>query len=114
MTMGFIEDYSFGTITIDGKDYTDDVILLGTRVLSGWWRVSGHRVVRDDLKEVIEYGPDIFVIGTGNSGRMRVPSELVESVDFEVESYPTKKACQRYNELLETDSKVACGLHLTC
>ncbi len=112
--MSLIEQYSFGKITIDGKDYTDDVILLGKRVLSRWWRVSGHGVSRDDLKDVIEYGPDIFVIGTGNSGRMQVPSELVESLVFEVESYPTKKACRRYNELLETDSKVACGLHLTC
>ncbi|MEF8832246.1 MAG: Mth938-like domain-containing protein [Candidatus Thermoplasmatota archaeon] len=114
MVSNFIEDYSFGKIVIDGERYTDDVILLGEKIIDGWWRKKGHRVVKGDLKKVLEYSPDILIIGTGNSGRMRVPSELPNKLKFEVESYSTQKACDRYNKLVEGDKKIAGGFHLTC
>ncbi len=114
MSSKFIEDYSFGKINIAGKNYNDDVILLGEKVLDGWWRESGHRLSRSDLKKIIEYDPDILIIGTGNSSRMKVPSDLPRKLEFEVESYPTRKACDRYNELIESDKRIAGGFHLTC
>jgi len=114
MNSNFIEDYSFGKIVIDGESYNDDVILLGEKVIDGWWRKRGHRVIKEDLKEVLDYDPDILIIGTGNSGRMKVPSDLQKKLNFEVESYPTKKACERYNKLIRSDKKIAGGFHLTC
>lgn len=114
MVSNFIEDYSFGKIVIDGERYSDDVILLGKKVIDGWWRKRGHRVVKEDLKKILEYSPEILVIGTGNSGRMSVPSKLTEKLEFKVESYPTQQACERYNELVKSDKKIAGGFHLTC
>lgn len=110
----FIEDYSFGRIVIDGKTYKDDVILLEENVISPWWREKGHRVLEEDLDKVLEHDPEILIIGTGSSGRMKVPSELPKSLDFEVEWHPTKRACERYNELFQKDKKIAGGFHLTC
>ncbi|MBS3790545.1 MAG: hypothetical protein KGY66_06485 [Candidatus Thermoplasmatota archaeon] len=114
MVSNFIEDYSFGKIVIKGELYSDDVILLGKKVIDGWWRKRGHRVAKGDLTKIIEYDPDVLIIGTGNSGRMKVPSELPKKLEFEVESYPTGKACDRYNKLLQSDKKIAGGFHLTC
>ncbi len=114
MSSNFIEDYSFGNIVIEGESYTDDVILLGDEVKPGWWRKSGHRVVKGDLGEVLTYDPDILVIGTGSSGRMSVPSALSKKLDFKVESYPTKKACERYNGLIKGHKRIAGAFHLTC
>jgi len=112
--MSLIEDYSFGKIVIDGEHYNNDVILLGEKVIDGWWRETGHRVIKDDLKKVLDYDPDILILGTGNSGRMKVPSELLKKLEFRVESYPTMKACDRYNKLIKSDKKIAGGFHLTC
>lgn len=114
MSSKFIEDYSFGEIIIDGKRYTDDVILLGREVRSGWWRNRGHRVVEGDLESVKKYDPELLIIGTGSSGRVTVPSSLENDLDFEMVSYPTKRACKRYNKELEDDKKIAGGFHLTC
>lgn len=114
MNSDFIEDYSFGKIVIDGERYNDDVILLEEKVIDGWWRKRGHRVVIDDLKKVVNFEPEVLIIGTGNSGRMRVPSDLPKKLDFKVESYPTSRASKRYNELLSTGKKIAGGFHLTC
>lgn len=114
MSSRFIEDYSFGKIVIDGKKYTDDVILLGAKVKPGWWRKSGHRVTKRDLKDVITYDPDLLIIGTGSSGRMSVPSGLSSKLNFDLQSHITKKACKKYNQLLSGDRKVAGAFHLTC
>ncbi len=114
MNSNFIEDYSFGEIVIDGERYTDDVILLGKKVIAGWWRKRGHRIQKEDLKKILDYDPDILIIGTGSSSRMKVPPELPKKLEFEVESYPTKKACDRYNKLIRNHKKIAGGFHLTC
>jgi len=114
MSTDLIEYYSFGKIVIDEETYTDDVILLGEKVIPSWWRKRGHRVTKKDLERVLAYDPDLLIIGTGNSGRMKVPSDLSKKLGFEVESYPTKRACKRYNDLLKKDKRIAGGFHLTC
>ncbi len=114
MSSDWIEDYDFGKIVIDGEQYSDDVILLGREVKPGWWRKRGHSVNKNDLERVIEYDPDILIIGTGHSGRMSVPRGLSSKLNFEVKSYPTKKASKVYNNILEEDKKIAGAFHLTC
>jgi len=114
MCSNFIEAYSFGNIKIDGGSYSDDVILLGREVKSGWWRNRGHTVQKPDLLDVIEFEPDLLIIGTGNSGRMSVSRDLVKELDFKVESYRTDKACKVYNNKLNQNIKLAGAFHLTC
>lgn len=114
MSSQWIEGYDFGKIVIDGKQYSDDVILLGKEVKPGWWRKRGHSVNKNDLEKVIEYDPDILIIGKGHSGRMSVPRGLSSKLNFEVESYPTRKASKVYNEMLKEDKKIAGAFHLTC
>ena len=114
MSSNFIGSYSFGRIVIDGKPYSDDVILLDREVRSGWWRDRGHVVRKSDLFDVIEFEPDLLIIGTGNSGNMRVPRDLPDELDFRVDSYITEKECKVYNKKLGKDIKLAGAFHLTC
>ena len=114
MCSNFIEAYSFGSIKIDGRSYSDDVILLGREVKSGWWRNRGHTVQKPDLFDVIEYQPDLLIIGKGSSGRMSISRGLIRKLDFKVESYNTDKACKVYNKKLDQDIKLAGAFHLTC
>jgi hypothetical protein len=112
-----IESFSFGTITIEGQKYSRDVLLLPPRVIAGWWRKEGHRLDTADLAEAIAYHPDTLVVGTGASGMMRVPESTVrdiESTGAKVEVFPTDKACERFNGLMEIGEKVAAAFHLTC
>jgi len=109
-----IEDYSFGRIVIDGEEFDEDVILLGEKIIEGWWRERGHSVNKKDIETILDFDPDILILGTGSSGNMKVPRSLSKRLDFEVESYPTKNAIKRYNELLKENKKVAGGFHLTC
>lgn len=111
-----IEHYSFGTITIDGKSYTSDVIIYPEKVDSSWWRKQGHALHIADLKEVIPAGPEILVIGTGYSGAMVVPEETLsylKSKSIDVHIARTDKAVELFNRF-QKDRKTIAALHLTC
>lgn len=112
-----IESFSFGSITIDGENYGNDVVLLPPRVISSWWRKEGHKLSLDDLAEALDYQPDALVVGTGVSNMMKVPESAIrdmESIGIRVEVLSSAEACQRFNQLVESGEKVAGAFHLTC
>jgi hypothetical protein len=110
-----IEGYRFGRVLVDGEEQTRDVIVLPERVLTGWWRADGHRLVLADLADVIEDLPERLLVGTGAYGQMRPDSEALEELrqrGVEVEALPTDEAVRRYGEL--DPRRTAAALHLTC
>ena len=111
-----IDSYQFGKIVIDGQVHTKDVILLPDRVLSGWWRKEGHALHVSDLEEVLAVKPSLLIVGQGAYSRMRVSSEVEETLKrmgIALISLPTGEACQEYNQQ-STDTSIAAALHLTC
>lgn len=115
--MPYIDSYSFGRITIDGRSYTSDVLITHRGVDSTWWRVEGHRLQPEDLETVVATRPAILVIGTGNTGLMKVPQatrDWLAAQGIQVFVETTASACQRYNELAKSGADVAAALHLTC
>jgi hypothetical protein len=108
-----IDSYSFGSIVVDGKSYASDVIIFRDRVLS-WWRKDGHSLHIDDLEEVIKEKPKFLIIGTGSSGLVNVPEELVKELSSEIQVFvePTGRAVERFNGMQGED--VVAALHLTC
>ena len=110
-----IEDYSFGRVMVDGDEHTRDVIVLPNRVVGRWWRKDGHRLVLDDLEEVLEDLPERLIVGTGATQQMRPEEETVTALEgrgIAVEALPTDDAVRRYGELDPT--RTAAALHLTC
>lgn len=74
-----IESYLFGKMTVDGVVFDSDLIIFPERVKSRWWRAQGHYLQVGDLDEVLDYRPEVLVIGTGCSGRMDVADEVKKS-----------------------------------
>lgn len=111
-----INEYDFGKIVINDKQYTSDVILLEDRVYPSWWRKEGHKLCLEDLKTIKDSKIEVLVIGTGYSGCMQVLPEVKKFFDakkVEVIVSHTQDAVKRYNELVGT-KKVAGAFHLTC
>jgi uncharacterized protein YprB with RNaseH-like and TPR domain len=116
LPMPHIESYSFGSITVDNKTYDKDLIILPGGVRPGWWRKKGHSLHSDDLQQVIEAGPSVLVIGTGNLGRMQVSQETIDYLaahNIRAQVERTAVACERYNALARVE-QAAAALHLTC
>lgn len=112
-----IETYHFGEILIDGKHYRRDVIIYPDRVQSNWWRIEGHSLHIEDLREVLVAQPDVLVIGQGSNARMEVPKATrrqVAEAGVRLIAEPTERACATYNRLSGGEQRVVAALHLTC
>jgi hypothetical protein len=110
-----VESYRFGHIVVDGREETNDVIVLPGRVVRNWRRRDGHSLVLDDLEDVLDELPGRLVIGTGANGRLHpdpVTLELLRQRGIEVEALPTEEAVRRLREL--DPAATAAALHLTC
>lgn len=113
--MAHLEDYSFGRLTVDGREHTRDLIVLPERVVGDWWRRDGHSLVLEDLADVLEELPPRLVVGVGAYERLHPDAATIAELErrgVAVECLPTDAAVRRYGEL---DERVtAAALHLTC
>ena len=113
-----IDKYSFGSIRIDGRDYTQDVILLGGEVKGPWWReAGGHVYALQDFGDVVEAAPEVVVLGTGYFGRVKVLDETLEALaeaGSEIVVEKTGGAVECFNRFADDRRNVAAALHLTC
>jgi len=110
-----IEKYSFRKISISGRHFTSDVIIFPEKVASPWWRGEGHFLQLKDMGDILEYRPEVLVIGTGYYGQMKVAEEVEEKLkELNIEYYivDTRKATEIYNDI-EKQRKVG-AFHLTC
>jgi hypothetical protein len=111
-----IEAYRFGRIVVNGETYTNDLIILPDRILSGWWRKEGHSLYPEDLDEVFRASPEVLIVGRGANGRMQVPADTEQAIrdrGIELIAEQTDRACETYNDM-QGRRQVAAALHLTC
>ncbi|MCD6363351.1 MAG: Mth938-like domain-containing protein [Synergistetes bacterium] len=112
-----IDSYSFGEIIIDGVKYKSDVVVSPVGVFPNWWRLEGHKLQLEDLKDYLsKVVIDVLIAGTGASGLMKVSDEVrreMRARGIELIALPTDDACKLYNELRE-HKRVMGVFHLTC
>jgi hypothetical protein len=110
-----LEDYSFGRVTVDGREHTRDLIVLPDRVVGDWWRREGHSLAMEHLEAVLDDLPGRLVVGIGAHSQLRPDAAVIavfERRGVQVECLPTDAAVRRYGELDERGT--AAALHLTC
>jgi len=119
-----IEDYQFGSITIDGKTYDHDVEVRWTSEILKWWREESHVIDVEDVKRAVEQNPETIVIGTGESGIARVTEEakkFIQGKGIKLVIDKTEEATKTFNVINEESvleegkqNKVIGLFHLTC
>ena len=107
-----INSYSFGKITIDDNKFKKDLIIYPDHITSNWRRKIGHLLVEDDIAEIIDYRPEVLIIGTGSRGLMKV-DDNIKNLGIELIIKKTAEAVTEYNRVYK-DKKVVATLHLTC
>jgi hypothetical protein len=111
-----IQDFQFGSMIVDGRVYTQDLILLPDRIQSNWWRKEGHLLQAADLQPVFDAGPALLIVGTGVHGIMKIADETSQKLQasgIELRAAPTPDAWKLYNSLC-TETRLAGAFHLTC
>ncbi len=112
-----IDSFHFGQIVINNKEYTNDCIILGDKVLPDWWRKDGHKLHAGDIQSVIEAKPSVLIVGCGTSRKMKIADDvhkLLRKNNIELIANDTPLAAEKFNELINKDQKIAAALHLTC
>lgn len=116
-----IDSTQFGEITIDGKTYDHDVVILSDgkvkkrkKKLSKKVYGTSHTVSLDEIKSFFEKGVPILIVGCGQQGILKLSEEAeayLEKHQVEVQAVPTPLAVRLFNKT--PDPKM--GLfHITC
>ena len=112
-----IDRYRFGSIVVDGREYESDVLIYPDgHVDDAWWRVEGHKLILQDLQQLIASKPDAIVVVTGESGMLAPDPGLRDQLakhGIALYAESSEEAMVLYNEL-SRDRKVAGCFHLTC
>ncbi|UCH12161.1 MAG: hypothetical protein JSW18_04915 [Candidatus Omnitrophota bacterium] len=112
-----IDSYAFGSMTVDGKIYEEDLIVFPDKVKPNWWRKQGHSLAIEDLDEVINYKPEVLIVGKGASSCMQIPSStknLLKQKHIEIIDEDTKLASRLFNEQIKKGKRAVGAFHLTC
>ncbi len=112
-----IDGCSFGSIVIDGKKYSSDLIIYNDgRVVDSWWRKKGHILSAADIVELVESKPEVIVAGTGINGLMHPEDGLSDFLSQKGIKFlygPNQKAIKMFNENVLRSKAGGC-FHLTC
>lgn len=111
-----IENYAFGSIMVNGKEYTYDIKIVDGKI-HPWKYKEHHTVLIEDLTELIKAKPELIIVGTGAYGIVKVPPDVKRSLEakhIELICLPTEEACDEYNKAIESKRRVAAILHSTC
>jgi hypothetical protein len=117
MKMTKIDSCSFGTLVINGKIYTDDLIILPDgEIVKPWWRKRGHQLSMDDLRNLIDSSPEVIVVGTGMSDGVKPDKNLERKLSKRAITFiaaPNNEAIGIFNEMA-LKGRIGAGFHLTC
>jgi hypothetical protein len=112
-----INECSFGKIIINGKSYKTDVLIFPDgNVVDSWWRKNGHALSLEDIRPLINSGPEIIIAGCGINGMMKPEPGLereLRKLGISFMSMKNQEALEEYNKMISSN-KIAAGFHLTC
>ncbi|XP_070552656.1 mth938 domain-containing protein-like [Ptychodera flava] len=122
MTSPQVTKISWGTMKIEGGAvYKDCKVWPGGSRTWDWGETGTHHkpgVQPSDVKEILEKGIQIIVIGNGMDKALGVPRETLDYIkgqSVEALVLETEKAVEKYNALVNAGEKKVGGIfHSTC
>lgn len=116
-----VNSLSFGSIVIDNKKFSRDVLIFDDGTVEqrwgGLWMFGSHSIKRNEVERLLRDEPEIVIIGTGTNGKARLDSEAggwLKTKNLEVLILPSYEAVTKLNEIVDQGKKVACLIHITC
>ena len=78
--MAKVNDFRFGSIVIDNKKYSRDVLIFPDGRVEprqgGLWMFGSHTIRRKEIERLLEGEPEVVIIGTGTSNKARLSAEV--------------------------------------
>jgi len=115
-----IEEYSFGTIRINGNVYSKDLWLINGKIDKRDKSIAkdkfgaSHKICVKELKKIVTKKTKRVIIGSGASGLVTLTekaSKFLDDKDIKLEIYKTSDLILKKIKICEDDSAI---IHLTC
>ena len=115
-----IEEYSFGTIRINGNVYSKDLWLINGKIDKRDKSIAkdkfgtSHKICVKELKKIVTKKTKKVIIGSGASGLVTLTEKALKFLDdrdIKLEIYRTSDPFLKKIEICEDDSGI---IHLTC
>lgn len=104
-----IDEFTIGSFTIAGRKYLGDLKLIDGKVR--YWQDRHKQILRlKDIGQLLDAQPDTILIGTGCSGLLQIPDEVLRVIrmaHIHLIVQKTPDACKTYNKLLAEKHRVA-------
>lgn len=107
-----IRSYQPGRIQINEQVFTHSVIVMTDKPIVHWEPTSAETITSNAFSSIIEYKPDILLIGTGATHLFldqAVYGELI-NLGIGVEMMETRAACRTFNALSAENRNVVAAL----
>jgi len=124
MAIGMIQQYQFGSIIINGKEYHNDVEIRWDGQVLDWWRKQSHIIDLEDIERALGQKPELIIIGTGAYGAAKITEmakQEIEKQGVELIIDKTEEAVKTFNIIKEhskeeqgKEKKIIGLFHLTC
>ncbi|OQX32630.1 MAG: hypothetical protein B0D96_01420 [Candidatus Sedimenticola endophacoides] len=107
-----ISAYHAGEVRIDGRPYTQNLILLPEQILAPWGAREFDALEPDDFAPLLELRPDLVLLGTGARHRFPDPRLYAPLIGHGIalEAMTTAAACRTYNILMGEGRRIAAAL----
>jgi hypothetical protein len=116
-----INDTKFGSITVDGKEYSHDIIIrLSGEVEKRKKKLSkekygtSHKISLEEAKHIFEEGACQLIIGSGQTGCVELSDDAAQffsDEDCKAQLLPTQKAILDWND---AEGQTIGMFHVTC
>ena len=107
-----INAYEPGIIQVNGDPYSSSLLIMPDKLISDWEVSNIDDLEQRHLSALIQYQPDILILGTGEHQIFPHPSLFTSLMDMGIgyEVMNTAAACRTYNVLLSEDRQVLAAL----
>jgi uncharacterized protein len=106
--------YGEGYVQVNGARHASSLLVSAERIVTDWPAGSVEALEGDHLAAIVEFKPEIVLLGTGRVFRFAEPQRLMilHRAGIGVEVMDTPAACRTYNILMGEGRNVLAALIL--
>ena len=103
-------------IRIGETEYRQNLVVTPDAVVTGWAPAGFAALTADDFASLLEYAPEVILLGTGESQSFPHPrlTNALSQARVGVEVMDTRAACRTFNILVAEDRRVVAALMIGC
>ena len=118
--MAKVDKLSFGSIIIDGKKFSRDVLIFSDGTVKkrkgGFLMFGSHNIKKGEIEELAQGNPETIIVGTGTNARAHLAPGVenwAREKNLSLIVQPSYEAVTKLSELIDQRKKVAALIHIT-